>query len=740
MSTVYPQALKAAKAAFEFIQRFRVVILLCLTLTLAMQFSKKGPGWEVADEQNRGAVNFLFSKTKGPENRQLILLDLHTPETFDPSPDRFASRYSQYRLAQTLPFFCELGVHTIVLDFYLDNESWIGRHLSDSPDALKELSESLTCFKQVLLPIRQRQNPESGFNHIFKPDARFRLVHMNHFASVVYPAYVRILDASGWLTVPHAAEALRHNGAKNDYVAGSSEVTQEIHYPSSLRYHPQSWPLFGFEEITLITAMRGLSQPPSAQDLFRQLYADAAEPSVLLVGFSHDSTDLHNVAFNLGGKVRIRPGGSDLRQLEWPLTPGLFILASELGTVLADEQRRFVAYAPVGAFLWLFAILSIAQLMLERAGVSITRSMLLILGYGLGFWVFNQFLALVPGFHLPLNAPLLGLFLMFWADIAFRQGRLNQLLKAALKRDKPLSGPQSTQLLAAQPITLVLASQATQSQSDPYKRFLCELDLATFWIQYLGLLALADYSAHRQRRRKVVKEQSLQSFYRPTLGNYVHGLAGLYRQLPPSAAQPCSLPLLAQQAQDHRTGSLMESLQKILDLRNDWKHFASTHYAQSSIQQAEEELLRAYLQMLPKVHFLKDYRLIKAISPVARGNTDTDKPASWEVLCVSGTYARLERLRDIGDLQPQALYLVQEVEQEVAEVVLRLDPWLHAEECAYHHRVEVFFHAGLEWSRQDGLTGNINFNGLTESCKPISPVRAPEWAIKDMVKLPAPKK
>ncbi len=706
------------------------------SLTVMMDLPER---LQVLDEEQRQAVSFLLAADDPATAPALALLDLHTPDSFDPSPSRYADRYRAFRLAATLPYFCHLGTEFLVLDFYLDSDSWIGRHLHQNEEDRIALSEALSCFRTVLLPIREIGDPAQGFVHVLSADARFRYVHMNNLSSFSFRAHEQLLTPAGRLEVPHAATLLSalvresggNYGGKSGGESGGKFSASALR-PVSFRFHPGSFPWFGFEEIDLITSSGLGQQPDTARVLFTQIFGDTTPgfPRVVLAGFSHDSGDYHDVAFNRGGPLVVVPGGSSVRRLEWPLTPGLFMLASQLGSVLADREPRYIGYYGVALFLLLSVLLITAQAVADRLGRGSLRRVALVTLVGLLFWMANQALAWQYGWHMPLVLPLAALALHQLLDLVVTQTRLLNLMGRAA----PHAGPSAAdlyRLLPSLPVTLVIAHHHPAAQSDPYKRLLAELDTATYWIQYLCLLAMADYEAHRSARNPAPDPQTLQRLYRPTLGNYLFALQALYARLPSHRlTEQSDLPLLARRV-NRRSDPLLEALHHVLDLRNEWKHFASSNYDESSIRKAGDGLRQAYATVLREVDFLQHYRLRVALTPAPQ---QPGEPLQWHMLAVSGTHPVCETVPVAEPLEPGALYLceVDSGDRETS-LFLQLDPWLWAGECTYHRRIEVFFYAGFDWCEQRHQpTGLARYSGLTDACRPECGRPLPAWALKTM--------
>jgi hypothetical protein len=624
---------------------YRLAIVLAVLLSILSGSHPVETRLKVIDEQQRAITGFLFSATDSGRAPPLALIDLHTPETFDPSPQWYEQRYRVYNLPQAINFFCRLGTSVLVLDMFLDNQSWIGRHLQDNEADRNALESTMACFQQVLLPVRQRDKPESGFINVFQANGRIRYVHVNNLNSVAYLPSARISEVFGEITVPYAAELLATQARTT---ADDSALPLR---PLPYRFHPQVWPLFGFEEIALVSELAPTLDSATAQALYGNLYRKVSGvdlPKVVVVGFSHDSGDFHNVAFNLGGPLEIRPGGSESRRLEWPLTPGLFVLASHLGSAMGPVDDHFLGYGLLQQFLLLCLLLVCAQRLADRMSNSASGRATCYLGIAAGYWLANQSLAWLAGLHLPLTIPLVGLAIHLIGSLAaIQSGLLSLLFEQTIGKSsrKPAGKP----FINAQPNTLVYAHYFPNSQTDPYKQLIAELDLATYWLQYLCMLGLADYAAHRDLRRPALKPADLQRLYKPTLGNYLYGLKGVYQNLPQSrAVEQSFLPLLAQQLNGKKPGPLESSLKQVLDLRNEWKHFASSGYAVSTIESARQDVHSTYLRILAQVGFLQQYRVLQALTQEPTGE---DKPL-WGMLNVCGDHPIIEKVQTRERLTP----------------------------------------------------------------------------------------
>lgn len=705
-------------------------LTLLITLAPAVLLSIK-----LFDESLRQWPWYFVAKSVNSSANQVAILDLYTSETYNAAPNRYQERYDAYNLADSLAFFCKLQTKTVILDFYTDSTSWIGRHLATRQADRERLNEVLSCFERVLVPIQAAVEGQSSEDLSFlRPGIPgLRYVHLETLSSLIFPTSLSLALNYGQIQVPHAALAI--TGTEERWMNAPSVLL-----PLRFSYHPDSFFRFRYEEAELVKDLGADLSAQAAQELYPQLVSRFSLtdklPSILLVGFTHDGSDQHNVAFNLGGELLLK---DNQERKEPPLyaTPGIYLLASHVAAIQNGEFPAYWYYdGPMHGLLLLLLLWGVV--VLTRHPNSERKRIGYFIVYAAIYLGINMAAYLIFSIYLPLSSVLLALLMLYcYTFVRSHQDFLEILWEQTRPQIKRLQSSQG--LTLTQPNTLLYAEQHIKALDDPYKGLLAKIDLISYWVQYLCLLSLADYQQNPESRSRVLADKEWLQLNRPTMGNYLMTFKRLNLGFN-SLQQANSLaffPAFYRRLTSHGETDLESCLHQGLDLRNDWKHFASANYSGHSVELAHKNVDQLYANLLQQLFFLKDFILLQPLSILAQ----TADKADWNCLVMSGSFPYLDRFETSENWNAGHLYAYCAVHRNNKPQVINLEPWIIAGECLYHNRKEVFFYAGLEREeRTQHFINKARYAGLTESCNPGTAIALPDTYYRKLVNFSANKR
>jgi hypothetical protein len=702
-------------ALSNLLSRYRVSVFSVLAiiscvyiLSLASSVDLRFKVW---DEKLRQYFWYFGMETKIQQPLSVSILDLYTSETYNASPDNYASRFRSYDLSNSLDIFCKLGAETVAIDFFLDDATWIGKHLNNSQD-IDQLARSLSCFKTVWLPLREEEGEwVFPIDHLSRLD-NVRFAHVNTYESVLYPVAIASKSSKGELKIPYMAEALAVN-----------ESLEHQLKPLLLNHALDSFTRVRFEDMVILKKL----EPVMTSEKFRQLFQSYFNndslnyplPKTVIVAFSHDSQDQHDTAYNLAGPIdlpNVRPKANSSsiayerygKETAVSFTPGAFLIASTANALAEEETFRPVAFrhleffASFGVFVLVVFVIASKW---NRQGYKVS---LWFAGAALIYVLISYVLLVFNLLLMPLVLPLLVL-LVSWvvADYQFGAGLLKQLINIS---SREFNYQPTHEIDNPHPIIFSMARSQRDSQVDQYKRLIASIDILTFWLQYLALLTMAD-NLKSDSSMSTLHKKTWETWVRPMLGNYLFILKKLSRAR--NNAWLSELPFLLN---GNHANNLEMLLSNSLSLRNEWKHFASTTHSEGHVKEAMDAVLMMERELEKSLNFLSKFVLIKT-----KYLKKTDKNANhWDCLVYSGSSTFIDEFVTADDLQPEKLYLFDTRKWGSDSNTLCLEPWIVAEECTYHHREEIFFYSGLIWDRENrATTRTIKYSGLTESCCPF---------------------
>lgn len=656
----------------------------------------------------------------------ISILDLYTSETYNASPDKYAERYAAYNLEASLDVYCKLGSETLVFDLFLDSSTWIGKYLETNETALKQLQHSMSCFKKVLIPVRGDNNsliaPIDGVSKM----GNVTYVHAGTVGSVVYPVSKSLSFVKGDLVVPYVAYEL----------AGLKTAIKEYdHLPIQLGYTPNRFTRMSYEDAEIFHSLSPVYSSPELKKFYKQYFSHTNKeyltPKAVIVGFSHDAYDQHDVAFNKLGPIELpRIQSKDKPELNTfsgkvkvinygvepnaTLTPGVYLIASTSNMLLEKGVPSVISGNSV-VFLLVVLLSGVALCLWANRLHSAFGLALSFLSIGGGYILFSFFVFSVAQIYLPLTVTILSLLALYlFCDYSFNKGLISRLI--GLKRTTAYKLKRNDSSLAQAPLVILQAQSLCDSQSDSYKKLVAQIDLLSFFIQYLGLVSLAE-NFEKSVATGPIQKKEWKRWVRPTLGNYLMGfkrIAGQYKNIS-EASEKTRFPEFYSLLSESKNGPFEQTLHKCLDVRNEWKHFASSGHSDITIGQSLDEVETIYQDLISYLDPLLKFILIKPM--LYKGTEDNKK--LWSCLVYSGTNTYLDEFATTDELEPQKLYLFDSSKWGEYSNTLCLHPWIVADECGHHHREELFFYTGLKrHPEKHHMTNIINYMGITESCEP----------------------
>ncbi len=683
---------------------------------------------------------YLKAEEKTQPPIPTVILDLYTSESYDASFDKYRERYTMFRLSESLDLFCRIGAQTVVFDIYIDRLHWIGKYLNSKRGQAEaqRLTDALSCYKKVLMPVRD--NEETG--GFFYPIAAIRrldrkLVYLHDETKNIklYDPYRYFETDNGKTIFPYSALALSLEFMDEESI-DLDHYPQRI-LPLQFRYHPNVFDRARWEEMVgFLNSYRELSTYFEDEKEIGKILAESYQrdyrkgdepgvlPKVVMVGFTHDSTDQHVMPYTLAGPISLLRDGNAKESVpkkygkepEVLFTPGLYAILSTANALAGGFIPKYpvhnwpiTAAVVFGLFCWL-AIEWGRQLTGDWGRTLFFGGLMLA-------YISAYVLAFLYQVYLPLFFPLLAVFGgMVVSSLLYRRALVKRLLgNNAHDRTELEEKATETPWELRQPLIISQAERNLALQREPFSILMAKLDILEIWIQLLGLFQWADYYYHQQTVAEIAsaKWRSRFDLRKPSLGHYLGAFCQFGKNYSSDLdAQRSFFPQFYCSLKG--TGRKKKQpfeivLDQAVQLRNEWKHEKS---ASKSLKEQEDSLIKA-TEILDRFNeglaFLKEYSLVKPLSIVKV----MDGKHIWLCQFFSGASCFLGEIETDPNLEGDTLYLYSH--QRTTEphgAFLRLDPWIAAGECSLHHREEVFISKELK-------NGKCVYSGLTAKCKPV---------------------
>ncbi|KZZ73334.1 hypothetical protein A3766_05975 [Oleiphilus sp. HI0132] len=701
-----------------------IVFPILIVLVIVFNIPSVQHSTQIWDEKVRQYAWYLNTNDSLDSDLRISIHDLYTSETFNASTDLYKQRYASYKLAESLNLYCKLGVQNLAFDFFLEEETWVGKHLLADEKDTQELLKSLSCFEAVWVPIRSLdRNWSLPISPIAQLD-NVRFAHVNTHESVLYSVNEISSTTRGQLSVPYMAEALAARG----------EVDSEL-LPILPSNSLSSFSRMRFEDLEVFLPLANVMPAQSLQEFYVRYFSyadnDVALPDTVLIGFTHDAQDQHDVAYNKGGPIKLphivtTPSGqvnnnsADSNVIFYgteptvAFTPGVYILASTAMALASDSG--YVYLNGLDVFFLVALILFLFLLTYLTTGLNSSYKIAATFVCSAFAYILVSYLCLSNlSLLLPIGLPLSSLFIL-WLVVDFKYGsgllsQLGELLRSNQSTDISEPGQLS------KPCVVVMAESIRDSHVDSYKHLVSSIDILTYWVQLLALINLAEYFEKHSSERKKIDKGVWKKWRRPTLGNYLHIFRDICKQYSniSDAVGSSRFPQLYHLTRQKGDSSIESLLFRIIDIRNEWKHFASTGYTEAQIQDSLDEVYDIEQGLNRALSFLDSFAYIKP----KKFKSENNGTYYWDCLVYSGASTYIDEFATSDKLELDRLYLFDTRKWGSFNNTLCLEPWVFAGECRHHHREELFFFSGLE---NDGASRryskDIKYAGLTESCCP----------------------
>ena len=690
--------------------------------------------FRLIEEDIRHWLWYLNSEEKVDLPISSVVLDLYTSETYNASENLYGNRYDAYQLPQNLRMFCQLGAKQVVLDTFIDADSWIGKHLASDKEASTQLFQALDCYQEIFIPIRDKNKetvvyPVSLFRDLEK---KIHYTHVNTINSKLYRPWHSYQDDKMVVRFPYSALAIASNIDRSIHLDKSKYPHQLL--PLQFTYHPLAFSRAGYKELSQLQEVFELLSSTEQVEIYKQYFENVSIPDLVLVGFTHDSADQHDMPYTKGGPIYLDPSS-----LQGEAKLSKF---SQFGKKVQSEEQLGVE-PPVFFTPGLYAVLSMANSLVRHQlpfYPVYNWPLLTMLIIGLIYWLsiewgrnldfsisrfyFFSFLAItylslyVAMFfyqiYIPLILPLFGFFsCMVCSELLYRQDVRRKLVKNSQFVENRGKSIQNTYNLADKfPIIIVQAKHTLAMQTSPLGELMSTMDIAETWIEILGLLQFSDYYYHQRSYALVPLEKWRFSLKRLSLGHYLGAFSQFGKNFASlEEAENSFFPMfyhLLVGVGKRKKKPFEANLEKLCALRNEWKHAKSTANPQHKIEQNIREI-RAILEQIEKsLWFMQHYTLVKPLQI----KEVSDQQQTWLCQCYVGANCFVSEIISSKPISAGGFYLFSH--QRMGNLqgnILSVGPWIIGSECTYHHREELFFYSGVS-------KNFCNYSGLTKSCKP----------------------
>jgi hypothetical protein len=721
-------------------------VLLLAVLSVFLR-SNDWSAWRIRllEEEFNHYLWFFKTETQATPPIDAVILDLYTSETYSASADLYQSRYQIYALADNLKLSCFLGAEVVMFDLFLNSNSWIGKYLesNEGADDAKDLLNALSCYNKVFMPAA-RNIMTDGYVPTIKPllqlGEKLKYIATATDETKLYRPLQLFQEGSGTVSFPYAGFALALEYLGEKFVNPDDYPRQTL--PLQFGFHPQSFKRASWEEMTNLAitydAVRSddremqtiVLQSTFESDPFWSQYQ--VFPKVVLVGFTHNVDDQHDMPFSLFGPIRlsdrqtksgrtvlITDKGEQLsnsaisgQEPDLPYTPGLYAILSTANTLVSGRIPFYPCYRWPILSIIIFVCLGWISIEWGRQQLTGT-SRRLFFGTLMGSYVLLVGFAFWYGIYLPLVVPCLSLVLCYFCSSYLYQRQLAKRLTLNYRYDREELNDELSKASweDRKPLMIVQAEQALAIQGDSFSVLKAQIDLTVLWVQLLGLFQWADYYWYQQKVSPRAKGDWEKHIRRPGMGHYKNAFAWFGKSFHSEIdAQRSFFPqfyfsLVGPGRKKIR--SLEKSLDKAVELRNNWIHFTS-----SSKGQKEQEdtiiTVRSIIELIEKKsNFLKDYSLIKPVSM----KLSSDIPV-WKCFFYNGPSCYLGEVETRNEFTAESLYLYcHNRSTDIHGSALKLDPWVVAGNCGLHNREELFQFVGYQ-------KGKCLYAGLTKDCKP----------------------
>ncbi len=706
--------------------------LLVLLLISAVYFNPSlSVRFRLADEQVRHWLWYFKADEYKSPTIPLVVLDLYTSETFNASAEFYQERYTSYELSRSLTLFCKLGATKVIFDTFLDEDSWMGRHLLSTPEDLKNLIQALKCFKEVFMPVRDK--PENSFIYPLKPISdlkQVKYVHVNTINSKLYNPHQPFVNEKMSISFPYSAVAM----AKSINPEWNLDISRYPHQklPLQFGYHPRAFPRASYRELSQLLEVMDLMGPEELMELYPGYFKDAELPDFVLVGYTHDSTDQHDMPYTKAGPIYLTHSafvegsegsfGEAAKEtqgigVEPPVlfTPGLYAIISTASALASENLPQYPIHNwPLTSMLLLGLIFWFS--------IEWGRNLDSNVGRILFFLILMLALLIVYGVtfllevYIPLFLPLIGLLsCLAMSGILYRRELIRKLVRnyGSIHVDEK-QGSSIHKHDLQQPIIINQAQATLDLQTDPLGILIAKIDLAECWIQYLGLLMLSDYIFHQHQYSPIDLDNWRFSLKRTSLGHYLGAISQFGKNFSDDVeAERSFFPqfyhLLTGMGNKRKKVHPFEStLERIVSIRNHWKHEKSSSNPRDEIESTLIELNEINKKINRFLSFLTDYSLIR---PLKLRQVSNDQH-TWQSQFYNGNYCSLGEIKTANQLSTKDFYLYSHFRVgELQGSALKLSPWIIGEECKFHHREELFFYSGVNKNQ-------CLYSGLTKHCSP----------------------
>lgn len=396
------------------------------------------------------------------------------------------------------------------------------------------------------------------------------------------------------------------------------------------------------------------------------------------------------------------------------LTPGMYLVAATSATLVRVGVPTKVLFKHPALLLGLWLIGVLLVLGAKRASSTLMCS-IKVLAAVLVYLLAVFLLHAGENVFLPITLPVAyfaGLYI--YCDYHLYQGVIHRLFQKTLQYRYEVKKE-----YVVLPYILHQSASFRDCQLDPYKRLIASLDLLCFWLQFLALTLLSEHFEKNSGPGPISKQNWLK-WSKPTLGSYLYGFKELacqyksYQHALGRSRFPEFTILLHGENNLHE--GLGRALHEIVQLRNEWKHFASSGHSEISVRAALASAGKIEQILLKLGMHLPGFILVRAKVLVKNERSGT----LWTCMVFNGHQPYLDEFMTRDILTPGYLYLCDIRKKRIIHNLLCLHPWMAAGECKYHHRDEIFLYSGLVFDFDKSKpTRQVKYTGFTESCQPV---------------------
>ncbi len=674
-----------------------------------------------------------------------VILDLYTTETYNASADLYPNRYKIYTLADNLKISCLLGAEVVMFDLFLSSGSWIGKHLESREGAedAKELVDALSCYKKVFIPAG-RNRTTGGYVPIIKPllqlGEKLKYVATGTDETKLYRPLQSFKAGSGTVSYPYSGFALALEYLGREAVDPDNYPRQIL--PLQFGFHPWTFKRASWEEMSTLAMMYDVVRSDDRETQIEELQIVfevdrfwsqyPTFPKVVLVGFTHNVDDQHDMPFTLfgpislstqqkksGQTVLVTEDGEELsksviagQEPELPFTPGLYAILSTANSLVGGEIPLYPCHRWPALSILIYVILGWLSIEWGRQQVS-ANSRRLFFGILLGGYILLVGLSFWYSIYLPLIIPCMSLLLCYLCSSYLYQRQLAKRLSLNYRYDKEELVHELSRASweERKPLMIVQAEQALAIQGDPFSVLKAQIDLTVLWVQLMGLYQWADYYRCQQKTSPLSKGDWEKHIRRPSMGHFKNGFARFGKNYKSEIdAQRSFFPQFYYSLVGPGRKKIQpfeKALDKAVELRNSWIHFTSSSKGEKEQEDTIEVVTTILEQIEKSSKFLRDYSLIKPVSMKLSGDNHV-----WKCLFYNGPSCYLGEVETGENFTAESLYLFSHNRStDIHGSALKLDPWVVAGNCELHHREELFQFVGYQ-------KGKCVYAGLTKDCKP----------------------